>query len=655
MAIVRMQKLHLLAPRSQRDAIMSSLQMLGCAEVKEQSGLLSDERLRGLINREKSDYASLRREKSLFADAVKLLDKYAPDPPPFLSAKPIMREAELMDESKLGKSKEIAEKIVALDESIRNHYLEESSLDTLIEVLTPWVDFPVALDYTGSAKVAMRLGTIPTVSDFESLQASLAEKVPETELSEVSFDEHTRFLCIFYYRPLEAEVMDILHSYGFAVPPFGEVKGTAREMLDATNEKLREIRLARSLDETRLVSFAQDRQLMMKAYDLMSTREAKAEAMENLVGTSSTVCLDAWITEPEREKLIPALEKFDCAYMFEDPSEEEYPSVPVKLKNNFFTQGLNMVTNMYSLPQYGTVDPNPLMAPFFILFYGLMMADMGYGLLMIAASLVAMKKMRPKDGMLHFCNLLFWGGIATFVVGAFTGGLFGDAPYQIVHMLNPESTWQGLPALFSPLEDTIMILIVSIILGFIHLNTGLAISFIQKVKKGDVLDGLFYEASLWVIFLGAILMVLGSMVLGVEMVKTAGIVVLIIGVLALFYGGTRGKKGFGKVTAIFGLLYNELTGWFGDLLSYSRIMALMLAGAVIAQVFNTIGAMFGNVILFIIVFIIGHALNFGLNLLGCYVHDLRLQCLEYFGKFYTDGGKAFKPLKINSKYFEISK
>ena len=150
-------------------------------------------------------------------------------------------------------------------------------------------------------------------------------------------------------------------------------------------------------------------------------------------------------------------------------------------------------------------------------------------------------------------------------------------------------------------------------------------------------------------------MALGSMVLGVDAVKVAGTVILIIGVLALFYGGTRGKKGIGKVTAIFGLIYNELTGWFGDLLSYSRIMALMLAGAVIAQVFNTIGAMFGNVILFIIVFIIGHALNFGLNLLGCYVHDLRLQCLEYFGKFYTDGGKAFKPLKINSKYFEISK
>ena len=111
----------------------------------------------------------------------------------------------------------------------------------------------------------------------------------------------------------------------------------------------------------------------------------------------------------------------------------------------------------------------------------------------------------------------------------------------------------------------------------------------------------------------------------------------------------------GKILSIFVAIYNEATGWFGDILSYSRIMALMLAGSVIGQVFNTIGAITGNIITFIIIFLIGHALNFGLNLLGCYVHDLRLQCLEYFKKFYEDGGKPFNPLAINTNYFDIAK
>ena len=151
-------------------------------------------------------------------------------------------------------------------------------------------------------------------------------------------------------------------------------------------------------------------------------------------------------------------------------------------------------------------------------------------------------------------------------------------------------------------------------------------------------------------------MALGSgLVLGIDAVRIAGTVILVIGALIFFYGTTRGKKGIGKLTAVFAAVYNEVTGWFGDLLSYARLMALMLAGSVIAQVFNTLGAMPGNIFVFIIIALLGNTLNFGLNLIGCYVHDLRLQCLEFFNKFYTDGGRPFKPLRVKSKFFNITK
>jgi V/A-type H+-transporting ATPase subunit I len=131
-------------------------------------------------------------------------------------------------------------------------------------------------------------------------------------------------------------------------------------------------------------------------------------------------------------------------------------------------------------------------------------------------------------------------------------------------------------------------------------------------------------------------------------------VVLVVGLLLVLYGGSRSAKGLGKVLSIFTTIYNQATGWFGDILSYSRLMALMLAGSVIATVFNTIGAIANNIFVFIPIFLIGHALNFGLNLLGCYVHDLRLQCLEYFGKFYEDGGRAFNPLEVKTKYYNVA-
>ena len=323
--------------------------------------------------------------------------------------------------------------------------------------------------------------------------------------------------------------------------------------------------------------------------------------------------------------------------------EDDYPDVPVQLKNNWFTRPLNMVTEMYSLPAYGTVDPNPLMAPFFILFYGVMLADMGYGLLMILASLFVLKKVRPKGGMYNFFALMGLCGVSTLIMGAVTGGFFGDFLTQMTTVLGWEEPIV-LPALFTPLNDTMMILIGAMCLGFVQIVTGMAVSVVRKVKAGAFLDAFWEEITWWIVFAGIALAVLGA----TPLVLYAALALVVAGPLVT-------GKGFGKITGIFGSLYNHITGYFGDILSYSRLMALMLAGSVIAQVFNTLGAIPGNIVIFLIISAAGNALNFALNLLGCYVHDLRLQCLEYFGKFYEDGGKPFRPLDLSAKYYDVIK
>jgi V/A-type H+-transporting ATPase subunit I len=355
--------------------------------------------------------------------------------------------------------------------------------------------------------------------------------------------------------------------------------------------------------------------------------------------------------EPELEALF---EKYDCAWETEEPAEEELPDVPVKLRNNRFTRPLNMVTEMYSLPAYNGVDPNPLIAPFFILIYGLMMADMAYGLIMFIAGMIVLKKKRPTGGTRNFFELLTFCGVTTFLGGLVTGGFFGNSIPTVAEAFFNTPADQ-LPAwlqafnnglLFNPLDDTVYVLLGAMALGLIQLNTGLVVNFVKEWRRGQKLDAILGEGAQWVLLIGIILTVL----------KVAfGKIVIIIGALALLYGATKDSKGFGKVGSAFGCIYNTVTGWFGDLLSYSRIMALMLAGSVIAQVFNTLGAIPKNIIVFIIIFLLGHTLNFGLNLLGCYVHDLRLQCLEYFGKFYEDGGKPFKPLSIDTKYYDVVK
>ena len=232
--------------------------------------------------------------------------------------------------------------------------------------------------------------------------------------------------------------------------------------------------------------------------------------------------------------------------------------------------------------------------------------------------------------------------LANKQMGAITGGFFGDFLTQVVKLTTGGDF--TLPALFTPLDDTLMILIGAMALGLVQIITGMAISFVRKLKNGQVMDAVWEELTWWVVFAG-----IGLMAAGMTSV------VLYVGLAMVVLGPVLTNKGFGKITGIFGSLYNHITGYFGDILSYSRLMALMLAGSVIAQVFNTLGAIPGNIIVFLIISLAGNALNFALNLLGCYVHDLRLQCLEYFGKFYEDGGKPFKPLMADTKYVDITK
>ena len=376
--------------------------------------------------------------------------------------------------------------------------------------------------------------------------------------------------------------------------------------------------------------------------DQLNAEAAKDQSAERLMTDGTILFFEGWAPAEELTAVEKFLESLDCAWEASDPTEEEIPKVPVRLRNNWFTRPLNMVTEMYSLPSYGNVDPNPLMAPFFILFYGIMMADMGYGILMFAAGFFITRKYRPKGTMGHLFGLLTLCGVSTFIMGALTGGFFGDFLTQAVKLTTGGDF--ALPALFTPLNDTLMILIGSMALGLVHIVTGMAISFVRKLRRGAVLDALFEEVTWWVVFLG-----IGLMALGVtNLVLYLGIALVILGPLVT-------EKGFGKLTGIFGSLYNHVTGYFGDILSYSRLMALMLAGSVIAQVFNTLGAIPGNIVIFVIVSMAGNALNFALNLLGCYVHDLRLQCLEYFGKFYEDGGKPFRPLAMEPKYVDIER
>ena len=648
MAILKMKKLRLMAVRSRKDELLRELIRHGCVEFSELEDQIQGSDVESILSRESSDVATLKSQLTSLNHAIALLDTYAPKKGKLLSAKPELEDLAFLDDTGLSGALKFAGAIEGYDARIKRISAEESRQRGIIDSLQPWLGLDLPLNTEGTERCGVLMGTIPMKMELADVQAALSQVNEESELFQVNEDKRDRYVLLVAMKETIPAMQECLRSFGFSASALGSMKGTARECLSAAEEALKELASEKEACAQSIVAEAVRRDELKLAADRVSTKIALAEADEKLYGTASTVVMEGWIPEEKEQELIKVFDDFGCAYETLTPTVEEYPEVPVKLKNNKVTNGLNMVTEMYSLPAYGSLDPNPLMAPFFILFYGLMMADMGYGLLMVIAALVAMKKIKPRKGSLSFCQLLLWGGISTFVCGALTGGFFGDALVKIGQILGKPSGWGELPALFSPMTDSMMVLIGAMVLGLVHLNTGMVINFVKKTKRGQLADAIWEEGALWVTLVGIILFVL-------KIGNVSGVpVVLVIGLLMVFYGGSRSAKGLGKLLSIFTTLYNTATGWFGDILSYSRIMALMLAGSVIATVFNTIGAIANSFWLFIPVFLIGHALNFALNLLGCYVHDLRLQCLEYFGKFYEDGGRPFKPLEVTTKYYNVA-
>ncbi len=648
MAIVKMKRLHMLALESDRKELFDRLLKLGCLEVSEQSDKLEDPEWAGLVHRDESALERQKAALDLVNGTLTTLNKYAPSKSGLFTPWPQVTAENFFDDTVCKKALETAKQISALEAELSGINDDIQKQNTALKSLVPWLSLDVPLNFQPTGSIYAAFGTMPVSVELDDVRQELQTQAEAAELFEASSDNEVHYLFFLCHTAQKEEALAVLKGFGFSNMSFKGITGTAQETFDRGALKLTELeQQAEGLTQT-LSSFGESRPDLQLASDRLTQEVQKESYKERLLAIDQSFFLDGWVTAEDAPKLETLLQEFDCAYELTDPTEEEYPEVPVKLKNGPLTRCMNTVTEMYSLPSYGGVDPNPLMAPFFIFFYGMMMADMGYGILMIFGCLFILKKVPLKESMRNFFELFLWCGVATFIVGAMTGGFFGDFIPQLLKLINPDSTFE-MPALFTPLNDTIAILIGSLVLGLIQIITGMAISVWKKCRDGCWQDALWDEITWWIILAGAALAILG-------IANVGGVpVVLIAGCLMLVYGGTRNAKGFGKVTALIGVVYNGISGFFSDTLSYLRLMALMLSGSVIASVFNTLGAAIGNVVVFVIIAFVGNMLNLVLNLLGCYVHDLRLQCLEYFNRFYEDGGKAYQPLAIDTKYYNIIK
>ena len=634
-----MKHLRLLGMESEREALLKAMQDMECVEISSIDG--SEEALKsGFAKPDDKALMSAQEASRAYRTALASLDRFAPEKKGMFRKRQGVSRAAFFSAESEENARTAAETINGDTRRLGEIESERTKNETLRATLAPWLTVDAPLGGADGA-LAVFFGTVGLNVTDDALKALADSLDGLLTWQQASSDRSLRYLLVMCHGSVKERALSALRDLGFSTVSFRGMTGTAKENDKALAENLAALEKERQEIEQRIAGLGGKREALLEASDRAAIALRREEAKSRLVGTDKVFLLEGWLPADRCAEIEKTLKPFTCAIETREPTEDEYPQVPVQLKNNKLTRPLNMVTEMYSLPAYGTLDPNPLMAPFFILFYGIMMADMGYGLLMMIASVIISKKYRPKGTSGELFSLLGLCGISTFIMGALTGGFFGDFLTQLVAIVSPGTVF-ALPKLFDPLDDLTMILIGSMALGMVQIVTGMAISLIEKCKRKKFLDAFFEEITWWIVFIGIALLALGK-----------GVAVLYVGCALVLLGPIVQGKGWGKLTGVFGSLYNHVTGYFGDILSYTRLMALMLAGSVIAQVFNMLAAMPGNVIAFIIISMLGNAMNFGLNLLGCYVHDLRLQCLEFFNKFYVDGGKPFRPMTLDTEYVDL--
>lgn len=656
MSIVKMKHLRAVGMREGRGKLLRRLRSLGCVEIDTPGALPPEWDF--LTPPEGDELAHHLGEADELSAALELLKPYATEKGGLLTPRPQVAEETLFDEESYRSALAAARAVNEAKSALNAQQAKRGKLTTQLHGLEPWLELPVALDLAGTAATDVMFVS----ASLRLTRAAVLERLDAaTELYDLTWageDKEFRYFLVIVHKSAVQAVQAALIDLGCARLNLRNWNGTAAENHRALQGELAQLdKEAEGLQKT-IEDNAQRVFDLKVALDKADQEVGLERSKARLLDTEHAFFLDGWFPAERETEVKAALEEFGLAYDIADPTEEEYPKVPIQLKSNRLTDPFTMVTAMYSMPAYDGVDPNPFMAPFFILFFGFMMNDIGYGLLMVLGTALVLAMAKPKGGTGRMMSMFFMCGISSMFWGSLTGSFFGDFIPQLFKLIDPsllgrlkppvgggDPTWFW-PPLFNPVNNTIQVMIGSMALGAIQIVTGMAISAVEKFRKGDPWDAVFDEISWWIILGSAAWAILGG--------GTPALVLLAVGGGMLLIGGTRKAKGFGKVSSAVGIVYNGISGFFSDVLSYLRLMALMMAGAIIAQVFNTLGSVFG-LVPFIIIALIGNVLNLVLNLLGCYVHTLRLQCLEFFGRFYKDGGKAFDPLAVHTNYVDVIK
>lgn len=645
MAIVAMKRLHAVCLSGDAPALLRALTAIGSVEVERGTPeQLADWGESLHLPAQRGESAAKRQ---LLERAAVLLSTHAPPKKAslFSPRTPIttalLYQPELLASALLG-----AKTIDALGTRLGENSAEIARLEAQRIALAPWLSLDLPLDWTGSRSVASGIGMLPAAAALAPILEKLSADAPTAIVTLLGADREQQYLWVLVHRKEETAAFSHLKANGFAPASFPGSSGTPQEYQAKLTDMLAALAQKKEALLAEIRSYAPLLPQIQQAMDAFAQEAVREELLAATIHTGETAYLQGWVPVDRTEPVGKILTDANAAYAFADPAEGEEP--PVLMQTSRLVDPVVGITEMYGVPAYDSlIDPNPSMFPFYIMFFGLIMQDVGYGVLMFFGCWAALRLMRPAKGLARMLRLFMYCGVSTAISGALFGGWFADSLPVFTETFFGKAI--SIPPLwFNPLDDPMKMLVFSLALGAVHILTGMALSAYRMLRKGDVAGAVFDVGSWYVLFFG-----IGFAALGFSF----GTPLIVAGLLLLLLTGGRAKKGLvGKLFGGLGAIYGG-TSYLSDLLSYSRIMALGLSGAVVGQVMNKIGTLAGGgvlgMLLFVVIFLLGHTFNLAISILGAYVHTSRLQYIEYFGRFFEEGGRLFHPLQNNTKFVEI--
>lgn len=635
--IVPMKKLTLAALLEHREAILQALQSI-CAV-----------QLISIGEGEQSSAAAEGRVQRL-QSAEELLKPYAGKAG--FGPKPEATRQEL--EEDIQPALEICAELEGLQRRIAQNGSDTEKRRLQLVSLLPWADMTDPLETVRStASLKVMTGTVP-VDGVNALMETGA-------LVQLYGGEKERAALVICPNEEYAGIAPSIRATGFQEKGFGDIRGTASENIQRLRTEIEALEAERAQLEARLAAFAPKREEIRRALDGAAIDRDREQSKEALAHTKTAFLLTGWVREDMTEKVRQEIEKITDVYYlgFEDPSEGD--AVPTVLKNSRLITPYEAVTNLYSLPAYGTIDGTPLMAPFYFIFFGMMLSDTVYGAVLALGAWAFLKYIKPKGMMENLAKVLLMGGISTIFMGLLFGTCAGVSWPVIFRGTALENTF---PIIDSS-ADPIAMLALCAAMGIIQMFYAVFIAAYSCIKHRDWAGAIVDNLSWVFIITGLLLMAAPSLGLPAALGTAGKWMAIGFAAVVLLFAGRSKKNVAGRLMSGAGKLY-DVTSWLGDVLSYARIFALGLSTGVIGLVLNTLcwdmlfASFKGNPVLMVVGFIIVtvlsvalHAFMMAISTLGCFVHSARLQYVEFFGKFYEAGGKAFKPLRYETKYVNV--